>query len=175
MKLENPKANILEQRNELFFLVGETIVTFQRIEYNLTDFLYKLLELNHEKGHLLLMDTMSFSQKVNLVFEVFPSKIENLKYIKNDFDFKTAKKCLSKAELYRNKIVHSFYYLEEDEFKKQKTNIKGKNGLTTKSGIINFHALQECNHQLQKLGFWYLMNNESLNEANLIFDKHNQV
>ena len=121
------------------------------------------------------MDALSFSQKMNLISEVFPTRKNDLEYIKGDFDFVTARKCLTKAEQFRNKIVHSFYYLEKDEFKKQKTSIKGKNGLVTKSGVINFLALEECNDALRKLQFWFLMDNEALNETNVLFEKYSQV
>lgn len=167
--------NIIEQRDKLFFLIGDTIVSFQGIEYHITEFLYTLLGLDHKDKHLLLMDALSFGQKLNLTSEVFQSKKNTLNYIKEDFDFDTARKCLSKAEQYRNKIVHSFYYLEREEFKKQKTSIKGKNGLVTKSGKINFKALEECNQALRELKFWFLMDNESLKKVNLLFDKHSQI
>ena len=61
--------NVIEQRDRLFFLVGETVINFQKIEFHLTEFLYILLELNHEEKHLLLMDSLSYGQKMNLTFE----------------------------------------------------------------------------------------------------------
>ncbi|WP_144604708.1 hypothetical protein [Algoriphagus algorifonticola] len=168
--------NITEQRDRLFFLVGETVINFQKIEYYLADFLYKLLELNHEEKHLLLMDSLTFGQKMNLTFELFGKKKNKLTYIAEDFDFEMARKCLSKAEEFRNKIVHSFYFLDakEDHFKKQKSNIKGKNGLKTKVSIIDFDSLANCNQQLQNLAFWYLNSNKSLQESFDILNNYNQ-
>ena len=86
--------NIIEQRDKLFFLIGDTIVSFQGIEYHITEFLYTLLGLDHKDKHLLLMDALSFGQKLNLTSEVFQSKKNTLNYIKEDFDFDTARKCL---------------------------------------------------------------------------------
>ena len=168
--------NLIEQRDRLFFLVGETVINFQKIEYHLTEFLYILLELNHEEKHLLLMDSLSYGQKINLTFELFEKKMNKLPYIKEDFDFELARKCLSKAEEFRNKIVHSFYFLDikEEHFKKQKSNIKGKNGLKTKVAKINFDSLANCNQQLQRLDFWYLNDNESLKESFNILIMYNQ-
>ncbi len=40
--------NIIEQRDKLFFLIGDTIVSFQGIEYHITEFLYTLLGLDHK-------------------------------------------------------------------------------------------------------------------------------
>lgn len=163
--------DIINQRDKLFYLIGETIVAFQRIEYDSTELLYYLLELNHEKKHLILLGALSFNQKLNLIFELAKNKEKDFKYLNKKLDLKLAKKCLNNAEQYRNKIVHSFYYLEKNEFKKRKVNIKGKNGLVINENSINYLQLEKCNDALRKLDSWFIYENDYMNEVNQIFNE----
>jgi hypothetical protein len=169
--------NLIEQENKLFYLVGETVVNFQRIDYILTDFLYTLLEIKHEQNYLLLMDALSFSQKVSLTFEILRSKDKLSNDKLSEIDLILAKKCLMKAEEFRNKIVHSLYFVDmkDMQFKKQKSNIKGKNGLKTKVSKINYDDLENCNQELQKLSLWFMRDNSLLEKTFNTLNKYNET
>lgn len=169
--------DIIKQRDKLYFLVGETVVSFQRIDYILTEFLYLLLKIKHEQNSLLLMDALSYSQKVNLTFELLRSKDKLTFGTLSKIDLILAKKCLTKAEEFRNKIVHSFYFidLKDELFKKQKSNIKGKSGLKTKVSKINYDDLMNCNLELMRLDMWFTSDNSSLEKTFNTLNKYNET
>lgn len=165
--------NIINKRDKLFYLIGETIVAFQRIEYHNTELLYYLLDLNHEKKHLVLMDALSFNQKLNLILELAKNIDKDFKYLNNKLDLKLAKKCLNNAEQYRNKIVHSHYYYEKMEFKKRKVSIKGRNGLVINENNIDYNKQEKCVKALRKLDTWSIYENDYMHELNQIFNDFN--
>lgn len=78
--------NIINKRDKLFYLIEETIVAFQRIEYHNTELLYYLLDLNHKKKHLVLMDALSFNQKLNLILELAKNVDKDFKYLNKKLD-----------------------------------------------------------------------------------------
>ncbi len=149
--------DIAIQKNKLFYLIGETVVSFQQLELWISEYLVIELKLKTKDSTFIMLDSMSYKQKVLLFFELC-----NRNSTKKNIDIKKVKNCLLKAEEFRNKIVHSIWSVNENNWVRQKGNLKSKNGFSKAENYMNFEDFQKCNSAILKIRMWEMISNEEL-------------
>lgn len=153
--------NALEQKNRLLTLIGENVVSFQLLELHLAEYLSSMLKLNDFKHRYIFFDSMSYKQKVDLLFSLYeadPDKVERTKG--------KAKFCLLKASEFRNKIVHSIWSVSDEPlvWHREKPNIKGRPALKNKVSYMNFELFQNGNQAIKDLHVWTLNTENQLEQ-----------
>lgn len=161
-----------DHTTQLFEAIGNTVVIFQQIEHWVSDFLAKLLDMRNKDDSYLVSAAMSYGQKVELALELLSKKkIEAYK----DLDLLVVRNALSKAEEYRNHIVHSLWTVEfEDDLYwiNVKTKLKGGKGLKLNQNKVNLDKLIECNHALLQIREWMLGNKVEIEQASKILQSY---
>ncbi len=105
---------------------------------------------------------MSYRQKVDLCFELYPKRKPKFN---TKADLKIIKKALYAAEEFRNRIVHSFWALEcgdNERWVRIKGSLKGRNGFSMKTVTANSEELKKCSESLVYICQWMYGTNEGL-------------
>lgn len=168
--------NLVDQTEALFRAIGLAVVRFQQIEQWLSEELAVLLRMRDKEDQYLVSAAMSFGQKVDLLVELFPKRADrhpDLPLV----NIEIARKALSAAEEYRNRVVHSFYAVEcvdESRWLRMKGSLRGRKGFSLNSVVFNVKIFEECNEALKVIREWSLKGDDDLNEATAILKKHLQ-
>jgi len=168
--------NLVDETEALFRAIGVAVVRFQQVEQWLAEELAVLLRMRDKDDQYLVSAAMSFGQKLDLLVELFPKRADrdpNLPPV----NIEIARKALSAAEEYRNRIVHSFYAVEcsdESRWLRMKGSLRGRKGFSLNSVISNVQIFEECNDALQVIRSWSLTGEDELLEATVTLKKHLQ-
>lgn len=170
------ESNLLDQSEALFRAIGLTVVRFQQVEQWLAEELAVLLHMRDKEDQYVVSAAMSFGQKVDLLVELFPKRA--IRHPRLPFvDIKVVQKALSKAEEYRNRVVHSFYAIEctdESRWHRMKGSLRGRKGFSLNSTIINIGIFEECNEALRIIREWSIKDSEAISAATATLMKHIQ-
>lgn len=169
--------NLILNTEKLFCAIGHAVVRFQQVELWLSEELALLLRMREQDDQYLVSAAMSFSQKVDLLVEIFPRKLEEYpKLFKSKINILDVRKALYAAEAYRNRVVHSFYAVECDTNNSQwmriKGSLRGRTGFSLNSAEANIQIFEECNAALAIIREWILQEPEALCSATSILDRH---
>ncbi|RZO86231.1 MAG: hypothetical protein EVA65_04690 [Oceanococcus sp.] len=162
--MEAPESLTIQTR-ELYEAIGESVVVFQQIEQWLAEILAVVLRMRHADDQYLVSAAMSFSQKVDLLCEVYPKrKSKSLP----DRDMVLIRASLYKAEQYRNRVVHSFWGVEcadQSRWVRIKGSLRGKSGFSKQSVSADLQALKSCNGALRIIREWIVRGQDDLHGA----------
>lgn len=159
---------ISNQKERLFYLIGETNVRFQQLELYIATYLAIELKLRVKNSTYIMLDSMSYKQKVNLLIELFIQN-NNTKILAP----KKLKHLLFQAENYRNKVIHSNYGLDEDKWIRFKGNLKAKNGFVNIQKEINFEIMTICSQILYEMQLLEVLDEQKIKEFNDVFESAN--
>jgi hypothetical protein len=151
--------DLVAQKENLCYLIGETVIRFQLLEHWIADHLVSELNLKTKDSTFIMLDSMSYKQKVTLLFELY-----NRNPDRKCTNTKKAKNCLLKAEEFRNKIVHSIWSVNNNDWFREKGNLNSKNGFRKVKNNINFEEFQKCNNSILKIEMWEFLSDEELTE-----------
>ncbi len=134
--------NLIDQTDSLFRAIGQTVVRFQQVEQWLAEELALLLRMHEKDDQYLVSAAMSFKQKVDLLVEIFPRRLERHPKL-SKIEAADVRKALYAAEDYRNRVVHSFYAVESSDshrWIRTKGSLRGRKGFSLNSVEANIHG-----------------------------------
>ncbi|MGM0855594.1 MAG: hypothetical protein ACQEW0_00750 [Pseudomonadota bacterium] len=142
--------------------IGDIVINFQHMELWLSELLAKLLEVTGDDGRYKIMASMSFRQKVDLMYVLFQDKAEN----HFGADVELGKKGLYKAEEFRNRVVHSVWSVagHDTSWVREKSSLRGK-GYSRSEKFVNIKMLEEAAKSIKTLKEWEFRSNAVLQAA----------
>ncbi len=156
----------LQDKDALFRAIGHVVVEFQKTERIFSEVLASHIGLKDEHRRDIIMGASSFGQKVDLYSAL--RRIDSTKEECNCIDIICA--YLRTAEEYRNKIVHSDYYVvtgKKADFIRwvhKKVSIKGGKGLKMSRRLVDIQQIEDCASIMSEMsftatsGFWLFQN-----------------
>lgn len=156
---------LIKQTDELFNAIGDAVVRFQQVEHWLADELASTLDMRDSDAAYLVSASMSFKQKVSLLMELFPTKrpIEAM-----NIDLDAVFQALTASEIYRNLVVHSYWAIAQEEWRRMKGSVRGKNGYSFSTEKAAIQTLVKCNLALQDVRNWATISPEKLKQATAV-------
>lgn len=145
--------------------IGEVVINFQLLEYELSNILCRRLEMKNDDDSHRISAAMSFKQKVNLYCDVYIAHTRENTF---ELDIPAIRKALSAAEEFRNSVVHSFWHVKVNKnivWMSTKSNLSSKNGLKIVDGVANIRKLEKGIECIKEIRNWYLGETEKLEEA----------
>lgn len=161
--MKNPE---LSKRDRLRIAIGEVVINFQFIEYELSDILAILLNMNEKEDKHRILAAMSFKQKTGLVCDLYETRKKTT--WKEPLDISEVRKALEEAEKFRNSVVHSFYYVngsEEPVWMRSKSSLRPSAGLKIVDGVADISGMEKGVKSLAVIREWYLGDTENLKKA----------
>ena len=158
------KSNEIAKTDRLKTSIGDVVIKFQFIENELSEILCALLQMKEKEDQHRICAAMSFKQKVDLTFDLYP---ERKKKNWPELDIRAVRKALNAAEGFRNSIVHSFWYVsgvKKIVWMRSKSSLRSKSGLNYTDGVANINGIENGIKSLEKIRNWYLGNTEELNK-----------
>lgn len=151
-----------EERDHLFAAIGRIVVNFQQIELWLAESLASLLLLQDPEDRHIVLSAMSFSQKVDLLAELYSRK----KTHRYGVEIRLIRKALYAAEQFRNRIVHSVWAVESSgNWVRVKGSLKSKDGFSLAINQANISKLEAAATALLAIREWELKDAASLESA----------
>ena len=163
MNMENAK---ILKRDKLRIAIGEVVINFQFIEYELSDILSVLLNMKEKEDKHRIFAAMSFRQKTDLVCDLYESRKKPS--WKEPVKISEVRKALNTAEEFRNSVVHSFYYVSGSKkpvWMRSKYSIRTSTGLKVVDGVADISSIEKGAKSLLVIREWYLGETEKLKEA----------
>ncbi len=156
--------DFLMDSDRLHLSIGKIVVKFQQIENEVAEVLASLLEMRDPEDTHRITASMSYKQKLNLMCDLYESRKNKLW---PSIDLKKARKALLSAEVFRNAVVHSFWFVGgvESQWMRSKASIQSKGKLSIVTGIANIEALEEAVNCLVIISDWYLGRTTQLADA----------
>lgn len=137
------REKIGEKDLEIHSVIGRIVVDFNHLEENVSLAIIKLINTDKNVG-LIITSELSFRNKLNLLGSLFNKKKDTHHF--NSFfqnieeGFNELLKACYRCEEFRNKYLHSNFYVEhnsEIEFRRVKKTSKAKKGLSEQNEIID--------------------------------------
>lgn len=152
-----------EEQTRLFAAIGRIVVEFQQMESWLAESLTGLLALDPMGDRHTVLASMSFRQKVDLLFVLYGRKRRH--DLKTPME--TVRKALHKAEEYRNRIVHSVWAVggTPRTWIREKSSLRGKKGLGVTSRAVDIAHLEKSADSLRTITQWELATEQELTAA----------
>jgi hypothetical protein len=149
---DSPLTLTEDDKNRLFTAIGSVVARFQQIELWQSEILAKQLALDVFNDRYVLMASMSFKQKIDLLMVLCKRNPNDFRNI----DFQLVKIALNTAEEFRNSVVHSVWSVcgIEDTWIREKSNIRSKSGFTIKRDVVNITELERADQSLQTILGW---------------------
>jgi hypothetical protein len=171
------QSNLVEETDALYRAIGHTVVRFQQVEQWLAEELALLLRMREREDQYLVSAAMSFKQKVDLLVQIFPRRVERHPKLPK-VDVADVRKALYAAEELRNRVVHSFYAVEcgEDAHRwvRMKGSLRSRAGFSLNTVHANVHIFEECNDALAVIREWSLKEADAIRTATATLAKHMQ-
>ncbi|MGW8169715.1 MAG: hypothetical protein ACWGHH_06895 [Sulfurovaceae bacterium] len=155
-------ADLITDTNRLSQSIGKIIIDFQFIEYTLSEILSILLGLKEADDTHRILAAMSYRQKVDLMSDIYElRKPDNWPNV----DIPLSRKALYIAEDFRNRVVHSFWHVNDSTWFRTKSSLKSSKGLKIDTGKANIECLEMSSAPLHTVRDWYLGQSEKLIKA----------
>ncbi len=133
--------------DELSSVIGLISMAFQRLEDVLSAFIIEMLEVDIEKGKIIVAE-LSFTNKVNMFSSLFQQLKDERRFNYGKFNkdqyFTELRKAILRCQDFRNQVLHSSFLQNfKTDFKiiKHKMTAKSKKGLTEIIEEINIPFL----------------------------------
>lgn len=159
----SPQSQLSEDTDRLFRAIGRVVVQFQLLELWVAEALSSKLSMKSETDRHLISASMSYRQKVDLLFELYARHGQP----SSTFNHVIAKKALISAEEFRNRIVHSLWSVQGEprQWARTKANLRGRDGFALKTSPAKANFLEEAASAMNKIRAWEEVNESELNEA----------
>ncbi len=146
-------SSVISDKDLLFRAIGRIVVEFQKTERMFSEVLASHMGLKGEDRQAIITGSLSFGQKVDLYSAL--AGIDATAPEKECID----KVCvyLKTAEEYRNKIVHSDYFVirEKDliQWYNKKNTIRGAKGLKMHQRVVDIPEMEDCASIMSEMSF----------------------
>lgn len=155
--------NLVADTEKVLRNIGEVVVAFQMMELEVAEVLSALLKMQIKEDKYRIASSMSFSQKVNLMSDLYQDR-KGLEW--PSLDFPLTRQALEAAESFRNTVVHSFWGVKSGQhWVKAKANLRGRGRLTLSQGKVDIEAFDEGIQCLREIRSWYLGRPEKMQIA----------
>ncbi len=155
-------TDLITDTNLLSQSIGKIVIDFQFIEYTLSEILAVLLGLKETDDNHRILAAMSYRQKVDLMSDIYElRKPDNWPTA----DISLSRKALFTAEDFRNRVVHSFWHVNDSTWFRIKSSLKSSKGLKVDTGIANIECLEMSSEPLHAVRDWYLGQSDKLIKA----------
>ncbi|MGC4394290.1 hypothetical protein [Hydrogenophaga sp. T2] len=151
--IESSKA-LHVQRVRTATSIGLLVIQFNRLEYDLGEFLGVFLKRKNQEEHFeniaIMTAALSFGQKLDLLSALYLKRYREQP--KQCEIFKRIILQMSKYEEYRNSLVHSRWGTQtfgDSEFKRFKSNIKGRKGLRKVAELADWRQIRTICTEMQ--------------------------
>ncbi|MDF3822831.1 hypothetical protein P3G55_23235 [Leptospira sp. 96542] len=154
----------IRDTDRLLIAIGKVVVQFQFVESVVAEMLASLLQLRQPDDQHRIMAAMSYKQKVDLLFDLYPSRrVQSWP----DIDVGISRQALYAAEKYRNTVVHSFWHIggEESRWMRTKADLRRSNGLRIQSSEVDIESLEVGSQSIYVIRDWYLGQTDRIKSA----------
>jgi DNA primase catalytic subunit len=155
-------TDLITDTDRLSQCIGKVVIDFQFIEYTLSEILARLLELKETNDIYRILAAMNYRQKVDFISDIYelrkPNNWPNV-------DISLSRKALFAAEDFRNKVVHSFWHINNSTWFHTKSSLKTSKGLKIDTGRVNIEYLEKSLESLHIIRDWYLGRTDKLINA----------
>ncbi|MFA6310101.1 MAG: hypothetical protein WCV99_01525 [Sterolibacterium sp.] len=150
-------TDIVSETAHLCQAIGKVVIEFQFIEYTVAEILASILKMREEADQHRVAAAMSFRQKVDLLCDLYPTR-KGPKWL--EVDISIVRKSLYASEEFRNRVVHSFWYVSGSapmQWMHSKASLRSTAGLrVTTSSTANIEVLEQGTKVMYGIRDWYV-------------------
>lgn len=157
--------SLISDTNRLYRAIGQVVVRFQFVEYIVAEHLAVLLRMRDAEDVHRVSAAMSYRQKVDLMYELYPSRSSPAW---PTVDLQAVRRALYVAEEFRNAVVHSFWHVggtNESGWMRAKSTLRSAAGLKVTLGTVDLNHLELGSEALGVVRDWYVAGSENLQQA----------
>jgi len=149
-------ADTVSEKDRLCQAIGKVVIEFQFIEYTIAEILASILKMKEESDQHRVAAAMSFRQKADLLCDLYPTR-RHAKWL--EVDIPLVRKALYASEDFRNRVVHSFWYVSGSEpmqWMRSKASLRSSAGLRVSTGTANIEVLEQGTKVMYGIRDWYV-------------------
>jgi hypothetical protein len=157
-------SNIVTDADRLSRGIGRVVIEFQFVEYTLAEILASLLHLREPEDTHRISAAMGFRQKVDLMCDLYEAR-KHPQW--PAVDVSVARSALFTAEDFRNRVVHSFWYVGgmQGHWVRAKATLRTSSGLKVSAGKANLAGLEQGAQATHVIRDWYLGDTAKVSSA----------
>lgn len=158
-----------DMRQDLHEVMGRVTIDFNHLDEQITSAIIKLVGTNEEIGHILTCE-LSFKNKLNLLGSLFnyykDTHLFNSLFDDVEETFKELLKACFRCEEFRNKLLHSNFYIE---YNPDKSIRRVKKTAKASKGLVRQNELVDLGHILEVADYMY-ETGENVEEFFFVFE-----
>lgn len=149
-------TDIVSEKDRLCQAIGKVVIEFQFIEYTVAEILASVLKMREEADQHRVAAAMSFRQKADLLCDLYPTR-KHPKWL--EVDISLVRKALYASEEFRNRVVHSFWYVSGStptQWMRSKASLRSTTGLRVTTSTANIEVLEQGTKVMYGIRDWYV-------------------